>query len=198
MWLRYGPAVKDPYATLGVAKNASAEEIKKAYRKLAKKLHPDVNPGDKKAEERFKDVSAAFEVIGDPKKRALYDEFGEVALSHSFDEEKAKKFREYQRSASAAGGGGRFGGFEGFSGGGFDPSEFGDLGSMFEDLFSNRWPAIIGFCWWNEGWQNDDHKKHDTDMIVLHDVDLTRVFRDEFAQHADKIQETPVATDLHR
>ena len=138
MWLRYGPAVKDPYATLGVAKNASAEEIKKAYRKLAKKLHPDVNPGDKKAEERFKDVSAAFEVIGDPKKRALYDEFGEVALSHSFDEEKAKKFREYQRSASAAGGGGRFGGFEGFSGGGFDPSEFGDLGSMFEDLFSNR------------------------------------------------------------
>ncbi|HWE26037.1 MAG TPA: DnaJ C-terminal domain-containing protein [Myxococcales bacterium] len=136
--------MKDPYATLGVAKNASAEEIKKAYRKLAKKLHPDVNPGDKKAEERFKDVSAAFEVIGDPKRRALYDEFGEVALSSSFDEEKAKKFREYQRAASAAGAGGRFRGFEGFpgggfsGGGGFDPSEFGDLGSMFEDLFSNR------------------------------------------------------------
>ena len=135
--------MKDPYATLGVAKNASAEEIKKAYRKLAKKLHPDVNPGDKKAEERFKDVSAAFEVIGDPKRRALYDEFGEVALSSGFDEEKAKKFREYQRAASAAGGGGPFRGFEGFSGGGFgargfDPSEFGDLGSMFEDLFSNR------------------------------------------------------------
>jgi curved DNA-binding protein len=137
------PAVKDPYATLGVAKNASAEEIKKAYRKLAKKLHPDVNPGDKKAEERFKDVSAAFEVIGDPKRRALYDEFGEVALSSSFDEEKAKKFREYQRAAGAAAGGGPFRGFEGFSGGGFgaggfDPSEFGDLGSMFEDLSSNR------------------------------------------------------------
>jgi hypothetical protein len=61
-----------------------------------------------------------------------------------------------------------------------------------EDLFSNRWPAIVGFCWWNEGWQNDDHKKHDTDMIILHDVDLTRVFRDEFARHADKIQETPI------
>ena len=63
-----------------------------------------------------------------------------------------------------------------------------------EDIFSNRWPAIVGFCWWNEGWQNDNHKKHDTDMIILHDVDLTRVFRDEFARHADRIQETPVGS----
>jgi hypothetical protein len=66
--------------------------------------------------------------------------------------------------------------------------------SALEDLFSNRWPAIIGFCWWNEGWQNDDRKRHDTDMIILHDVDLTRVFRDEFAQHGDKIQETLLIT----
>ena len=72
--------------------------------------------------------------------------------------------------------------------------------SALDDLFSNRWPAVIGFCWWNEGWQNDNIKKHDTDMIILHDVDLTRVFRDEFAQHADKIQEKPIirATDEHR
>jgi Glycosyl hydrolase family 26 len=61
-----------------------------------------------------------------------------------------------------------------------------------ENLFSNRWPAIVGFCWWNEGWQNDDHQKHDTDMIILHDVDLMRAVRDEFAAHADKIQETPI------
>jgi hypothetical protein len=67
-----------------------------------------------------------------------------------------------------------------------------------DDLFSNRWPAIIGFCWWNESWQNDDHKRHNTDMIILHNVDLTRVFHDAFAQHADKTQESPVATDLHR
>jgi Glycosyl hydrolase family 26 len=67
--------------------------------------------------------------------------------------------------------------------------------SALNDLFSNRWHAIIGFCWWNEGWQNDDHRKHDTDMIILHDVDLVRVFHDEFAKHADKIQETPIATD---
>jgi hypothetical protein len=61
-----------------------------------------------------------------------------------------------------------------------------------EDLFASRWPGVIGFCWWNEGWQNDDRKKHDTDMIVLHDVDVTRVFHEEFANHADKIQEKPI------
>ena len=64
--------------------------------------------------------------------------------------------------------------------------------SALEDLLSDRWPAIIGFCWWNEGWQNDDTKKHDSDLIILHDRELTRVFRDEFAIHADKIQETVI------
>ncbi|HTO97021.1 MAG TPA: DnaJ C-terminal domain-containing protein [Myxococcales bacterium] len=123
--------MKDPYSVLGVAKTASAEEIKKAYRKLAKKLHPDMNPGDRKAEERFKEVSGAFEVLGDPKKRSLYDEFGEISTRPGFDEEKA---REFQRQAQAGGFGGR--GFGGFAGGeSFDPS---DLGSMFEDLFGRR------------------------------------------------------------
>jgi beta-mannanase len=65
-----------------------------------------------------------------------------------------------------------------------------------DDLFSNRWPSVIGFCWWNEGWQNDDRKKHDTDMIILHDAELTRVFRDEFTKHAGKIQEAPVLAPL--
>ena len=60
------------------------------------------------------------------------------------------------------------------------------------DLLSNRWPAVVGFCWWNEGWQNDDIKKHDTDMIILHNKELARVFRDAFEKHRDKIQETPV------
>jgi curved DNA-binding protein len=131
---------RDLYSVLGVGKKASAEEIKKAYRKLAKKLHPDVNPGDKKSEEKFKDVSAAFEVLGDPKKRALFDEFGEIALRPGFDEEKARQFRQYQRAAGGERGfgGSGSGGFEevfrqGRSG--FDPS---DLGSMFEDLFAGR------------------------------------------------------------
>jgi hypothetical protein len=63
-----------------------------------------------------------------------------------------------------------------------------------EGLLLNRWPAVIGFCWWNEGWQNDDHKTHDTDMIILHDAELTRVFRDELAKHGTKIQVTPIGS----
>jgi hypothetical protein len=63
-----------------------------------------------------------------------------------------------------------------------------------KDLFSGRWPAVIGFCWWNESWENDDIRKHNTDMNILHDADLTRIFRDAFAQHADKIQEAPIVT----
>jgi hypothetical protein len=61
-----------------------------------------------------------------------------------------------------------------------------------EDLFSNRWPAVIGFCWWNESWENDDYKEHDTDMNILHDAALTNVFRTELSQHARQIQERPI------
>jgi hypothetical protein len=60
-----------------------------------------------------------------------------------------------------------------------------------QDLFSSRWPAIIGFCWWNETWPNDDVNKHDTYMIILHDAGLTKVFREELAKHSDAIQATP-------
>ena len=67
----------DPYETLGVVKTASADDIQKAYRRLAKKLHPDLNPGDKSAEEKFKDVSAAYDLLGDPEKRGRFDR-GEI------------------------------------------------------------------------------------------------------------------------
>src|SRR5687767_3143509 len=67
---------KDYYATLGVGKPASEKEIKQAYRKLARKYHPDVNPGDKKAEAQFKEINEAYEVLGDPAKRKEYDELG--------------------------------------------------------------------------------------------------------------------------
>ncbi|HRR57361.1 MAG TPA: DnaJ domain-containing protein, partial [Acidobacteriota bacterium] len=67
---------KDYYATLGVNRNASADEIKKAYRKLAKQYHPDRNPGDKQAEERFKEIQEAYAVLSDPERRAQYDALG--------------------------------------------------------------------------------------------------------------------------
>ena len=70
---------KDPYAVLGVERNASADEIKKAYRKLAIKHHPDKNPGDKSAEERFKEAASAYEILSDPEKKAKYDRFGHQA-----------------------------------------------------------------------------------------------------------------------
>lgn len=61
-----------------------------------------------------------------------------------------------------------------------------------EELFSGKWPRLIGFCWWNEGWQNDDTKAHDSDLIIWHDRALTQAFREEIAKHRDRIQETPV------
>ena len=73
-------AEKDLYQVLGVSRGASEQEIKKAYRKLAKELHPDRTAGDKAKEERFKDVSAAYEVLSDAKKKSLYDRYGHVGL----------------------------------------------------------------------------------------------------------------------
>src|SRR5665213_589301 len=67
---------KDYYGILGVKKTASADDIRKAFRKLARKYHPDVNPGDKKAEEKFKEMSEANDILSDPKKRKIYDQLG--------------------------------------------------------------------------------------------------------------------------
>ena len=76
---------KNYYEVLGVAREASAADVKKAFRKLAKQFHPDYNPGDPKAEERFKQVSQAYEVLGDEEKRKLYDQYGEDGLRDGFD-----------------------------------------------------------------------------------------------------------------
>jgi DnaJ-class molecular chaperone len=84
------------YEVLGVPKDAKPDAIRGAYRKLARKHHPDVNPGDKKAEERFKQIATAYEVLSDEKRRAAYDEFGEESLQGGFDADKAREYAKWQ------------------------------------------------------------------------------------------------------
>jgi curved DNA-binding protein len=84
------------YEILGIPKTASADTIRKTYRKLARRHHPDVNPGNAKAEDTFKRVSAAYEVLSDEKKRAAYDEFGEASLAGGFDPDKARAYTQWQ------------------------------------------------------------------------------------------------------
>ncbi|HTR18284.1 MAG TPA: molecular chaperone DnaJ [Acetobacteraceae bacterium] len=106
-------AKKDYYAVLEVAREASADDLKKAYRKLAMKYHPDRNPGDKAAEARFKEINEAYDVLKDEQKRAAYDRFGHAAFE------------------GGGGGGG------GFGGGGFDFSQAGGLGDIFDQMFGD-------------------------------------------------------------
>ena len=103
---------RDYYEVLGVDKNASADEIKKAYRKSAMKYHPDRNPGDKEAEEKFKELGEAYEVLSDPDKKARYDQFGFAGVDPNY-------------GGGAGGYGGGFGGF----------GDFGDLGDIFGSFF---------------------------------------------------------------
>jgi curved DNA-binding protein len=86
------------YAILGVAKTATPDAIRKTYRKLARKHHPDVNPGDTAAENTFKKISAAYEVLSDEKKRAAYDEFGEESMKGGFDPDKAREYTRWQNT----------------------------------------------------------------------------------------------------
>ncbi len=125
------PNGKDYYAILGVKRDATEDEIKKAYRRLAKKYHPDVNPGNKQAEAKFKEITEAYDVLSDPEKRRRYDQLGSAAFEGGFDP------RAWQQRARAGRPGSRPGGFDfGFE---FDAGPFtrgGPFGGAtgFEDL----------------------------------------------------------------
>jgi curved DNA-binding protein len=136
-------AERDLYAELGLKKGASKDEIKKAYRKLARELHPDRNPNNAKAEERFKRVSYANDVLSDEKKRGLYDEFGEVGLREGFDAEAARAMRN--RARGVGGGPGGFGFEEIFAGAqrGAGGRRSG-FGGTLEDLFGGGIDELFG------------------------------------------------------
>ena len=153
---------KDYYGALGVKKFASAEEIRKAFRKMARKYHPDVNPGDKSAEEKFKTISEANDILSDPKKRKIYDQLG--FYSDNIDPAAAEAYAK----AGAGGGGGYSGGFPGgqpgagqgvpFDFGGFDFSDLGGRPSgggggsgSFRDIFSGMFGGRGGGAGAEEG-----------------------------------------------
>jgi curved DNA-binding protein len=127
---------KDYYATLGVTKAASEKEIKQAYRKLARKFHPDVNPGDKAAEARFKDINEAYEVLGDPAKRTKYDELG-------------ANWRQYEQARAQGGPNPFAGGWNvntGGAGGGFRTMTQEEMEDLFGDTnpFSDFFTTFFG------------------------------------------------------
>ena len=137
----------DLYAVLGVPRTATDDEIKKAYRKLARKHHPDVNPGNRTAEERFKDISHAYDILGDAEKRKLYDEFGTAGVQAGFDPNQARAYREQARTWQG-GAGPDFGGFAGGAGGGGAGAGFAGYSNfedIFGDIFSGRGGGGRGF-----------------------------------------------------
>jgi len=121
-------AGKDYYAILGIAKNAPDKDVKAAYRKLARKYHPDVNPGDKAAESRFKEINEAFEVLSDADKRRKFDQYGsDFENQEAFARARQQAQQQYQSYGRQGGGGAPFTTYE--------TGDMGDLNEVFESLF---------------------------------------------------------------
>ena len=137
---------RDYYEVLGLGKNATDAEIKSAYRKLAKKYHPDLNPGDKTAEEKFKEVNEAHDVLSDPEKRKRYDQFGFAGVDPNY-------------GAGQSDGASGFGGFGGAGG--------VDLGDIFGDIFGGGFGGFGGFGGSARANPNAPRKGHDIQASVI-------------------------------
>ena len=139
-------AERDYYKILGVERGASKDDVRKAYRKLARKYHPDINPGNKEAESKFKDLSVAYDVLSDEKKRKLYDEFGEASLAAGFDAEKARSYEQWRQQSTRSGGAQTF-----------DTDDLGDLfgglGGMFRRDRARR-PARSAAATSSRAWRS--------------------------------------------
>ena len=142
---------RDYYEVLGVAKTATADEIKKAYRKKAIQYHPDKNPGDKEAEEKFKEAAEAYEVLSNEDKRARYDQFGHAGVS------------------GAAGNGGPFGGFGG------QGMSMDDIFSMFGDIFGGHSGGFGGFGGFGGGGRPQPRRYRGSDLRVKVKLSLKEV-----------------------
>ena len=136
---------RDYYEVLGVQKGASEDEIKKAYKKMAIKYHPDRNPGDKEAEEKFKEAAEAYDVLRDPDKRARYDQFGHAGM----------------------GGAGGFGGGQGF--------DMNDIFSMFGDIFGGHMGGFGGFGGFGGGGNRSAQRHHGSDLRLKVKLTLEEV-----------------------
>lgn len=136
---------RDYYEVLGVQKGASEDEIKKAYKKMAIKYHPDRNPGDKEAEEKFKEAAEAYDVLRDPDKRARYDQFGHAGM----------------------GGAGGFGGGQGF--------DMNDIFSMFGDIFGGHMGGFGGFGGFGGGGNRGAQRHHGSDLRLKVKLTLEEV-----------------------
>ena len=145
---------RDLYGVLGVERKADEDAIRKSYRQLARRYHPDVNPGDDEAEERFKTISEAYSVLSDAEKRRNYDEFGEGSLEAGFDAERARRARE---AFGARFGEGHAGGFGEREGGAF---HFGNLEDLFSDLYTRR------------GWGEPGRRRRGADLEAELELDF--------------------------
>jgi molecular chaperone DnaJ len=148
----------DFYKILGVTKGADQKEIKKAYRKLARKWHPDINPGNKDAEHKFKDISMAYDCLGNEEKRKLYDEFGEEGLQSGFDAKKARQYKQwgaYQQQGWGQSGGQDFGRYQ-----------------SYEDVFGDLFGAGMGSGGFGQAQKGFGARRASRGSDIQHDIEI--------------------------